>query len=42
MNQTPAYLLREGGAASDSSQIYDLIKESVGPWHAHHLSGGLI
>lgn len=38
----PSYLLRERDAASESPQIYDLIKESVGSRHANHLSGGLV
>lgn len=31
VNLTPPCLLREEGAASESPQIYDLIKDSVGP-----------
>lgn len=42
VNLTPPCLLREGGAASESPKIYDLIKESVGLRHARHLSGGLV
>lgn len=42
VNPTPPCLLREGGAASESPKIYDLIKESVGLRHARHLSGSLV
>lgn len=42
VNRMPPSLLRGGGAASESPQIYGLIKESVGPRHAHDLSGGLV
>lgn len=42
VNLTPPSLLRAGDAAPESPQIYDLIKESVGPRHAHHLSDGLV
>lgn len=42
MNLTPSRLLREEGAASERLQIYDSIKESVGLWHAHHLSGSFV
>lgn len=42
VNLTPPFLLREGSAAFESPKIYDLIKKSVGLWHARHLSGGLL